>query len=505
MRSSDSHRGGTNEEWLKLALQASNMCAYNWDLRTNEIKRSSDSDFFADLDPAEGTWSYLQALNHIHPDDRANVMDAVRQAIESKEQFSVEYRVIDGDRLRWFQSRGQVLCDEHGRPENLISVAAEITAEKQGEAKLRQQTQELELAKERLKFTLDAAGMVPILGASPEGFRSAGLCRMLGIEDENTLLNRENILGYCHPDDRDRMVRDLNEADETQMPIQNEFRFRRSDGEYRWFLTKGIHRAEGEDGIVRGYVIVQDIHARKQAEALLQQKSEELAAINAKLARFSGVVAHDLKGPLNTILMATELLDESSPAATVHEASEFIQRGVRRMVDLIDDLLQFAKLDSGTELKLESVSLQSVVENVQSNLKAGLTSSHAELRVNSPLPTVTGHPTLLLQLLQNLVGNALKFRSAVDPLIQISADGLEDSWQISVSDNGVGIAPEKQEIIFEPFQRGDARAVDGVGLGLSICKKIVEVHGGKIWIESKVGVGTTFHFTIGRADSASSL
>lgn len=243
---------------------------------------------------------------------------------------------------------------------------------------------------------------------------------------------------------------------------------------------------------------IQDITRRKRVEEELAQRLEELARSNAELEQFAYVASHDLQEPLRMVASYTQLLARRYRGRLDADADEFIEYavgGVLRMQQLINDLLIYARV--GTRGKeFEPTDCETVFEQTLLDLQTALTESNAEI-TRDPLPTVMADPAQLRQVFQNLIGNAIKFRSAAPLHIHISAERKGDEWVFSVSDNGIGIDPEYAERIFIIFQRLHGREkYRGTGIGLSICKKIIERHGGRIWVKGQSGQGATFYFTI---------
>jgi signal transduction histidine kinase len=236
---------------------------------------------------------------------------------------------------------------------------------------------------------------------------------------------------------------------------------------------------------------------RRQAEADLAKKVEELARSNRDLEQFAYVASHDLQEPLRMVAAYTQLLAERYAGKLDENADKYIRyalEGALRMQTLVTDLLTFSRV--GRNRKSTPLAGDAVVREALENLQAALQESGAVVHYEA-LPTVSGDRTQLVQLFQNLVGNAVKFRGEKTPVITVSANRSAAEWEFSVSDNGIGIAPEHVEAIFVIFQRLHTRAeYPGNGVGLAICKKIVEQHGGRIWVESKAGEGTIFKFTL---------
>jgi len=252
----------------------------------------------------------------------------------------------------------------------------------------------------------------------------------------------------------------------------------------------GLNPIEVEEGFfVLASVI--DIGPRKQVEAELRRSNEELE-------RFAYVVSHDLQEPLRTVSSYVQLLSRRYHDRLDADAMDFIDfavGGARRMQQLIADLLTFSRV--GTRgAPLVPTGMQAVYENTLASLGAALDESNATVTAD-PLPTVVADAGQLAQLLTNLLGNALKFRGNQPPHVHVGATRAGRMWTITVRDNGIGIAPEYFERIFVIFQRLHSREeYAGTGVGLAICKKIVERHGGRIWVDSTPGQGARFSFTL---------
>lgn len=262
--------------------------------------------------------------------------------------------------------------------------------------------------------------------------------------------------------------------------------------------------------------IQQETRERKQAEVLLKQLNEELEArvqertaqlkevnvnllySNRELEQFAYVASHDLQEPLRAVNSYAQLLVRKYQGNLDAKADKYlgyIMEGATRMQQLINDLLEFSRV--GTRGKeLQPTDCESLLSQVLENLQVAIAQSQAQV-THAPLPTVMGDKIQLIQLFQNLISNAIKFRREEPPSVHISAAPLENEWVFSIRDNGIGMEPEYFERIFVIFQRLHSRVeYPGTGIGLAVCKKIVERHGGRIWVESQLGVGTTFHFTL---------
>lgn len=232
-----------------------------------------------------------------------------------------------------------------------------------------------------------------------------------------------------------------------------------------------------------------------------KQAQEDLARSNQDLEQFAYVAAHDLQEPLRMVATYTQLLAERYRGKLDDNADKYIHYavdGALRMQTLVQDLLTFSRVGrQGTDFR--STDCNVVVETAVQNLQTAVHESGAQV-THDHLPVVMADGSQLLQVFQNVIGNAIKFRGSEPPAIHVSASKKDREWVFSVADNGIGIAPEHAEIIFVIFKRLHTRAeYPGSGIGLAICKKIIERQGGKIWVESPRGQGTTFKFTLSAA------
>lgn len=241
-----------------------------------------------------------------------------------------------------------------------------------------------------------------------------------------------------------------------------------------------------------------EIADRKEAERKLEQLAAELKRSNQELEQFAYVASHDLQEPLRAVAGYTQLLEQEyldRLDESAKEYMEYIVDGSTRMQQLIRDLLTYSRVGTRTQA-FALTDCNIVVRQAMDNLRVTIAESNATITYDA-LPTVIADKNQLVQLFQNLIGNAIKFRREEPPHIHLSGETQNSEWLIRVSDNGIGIKPRYLDRIFEIFKRLHTRKeFPGTGIGLAICKKIVERHGGKIWAESQLGVGTTFYLTI---------
>jgi len=244
--------------------------------------------------------------------------------------------------------------------------------------------------------------------------------------------------------------------------------------------------------------LASEVIERMRAEAVLKERSQELARSNAELERFAYVASHDLQEPLRMVSSYLQLIASRYQDKLDADANQFIEfavEGAKRMRMLIRDLLDYSQVDTRAK-PFAPVDCEAVFKTVLKNLQVKIQENAAQISC-APLPGVIGDATQLAQLFQNLIDNAIKFQCAQAPVIHIGVEEKNGYWQFSVEDNGIGIDPEYFDRLFILFQRLHGRAAyPGTGMGLAICKKIVERHGGAIWIKSQAGSGSTFFFTL---------
>lgn len=269
----------------------------------------------------------------------------------------------------------------------------------------------------------------------------------------------------------------------------------------RWHLRKDGSRFYGsgivqplrtDDGSIRGlFKIMSDETRRKTAE-------DNLMRSNADLQQFAYITSHDLQEPLRTITSFVQLLRQRYEGQLDGQADEYIQYitgATQRMSNLIRDLLAYSRAINVDDLPVTRVPLNAAVDWAIMNLNEQLKDTAGSIR-RGDLPVVTGYEHDYVQLFQNLLGNALKFRASEPPRVSVASDRRDKEYVISVEDNGIGIPPEHHERIFGVFKRLHGRDVPGTGIGLAICRRIVERNGGRIWVESEAGRGSKFRFTL---------
>jgi PAS domain S-box-containing protein len=317
--------------------------------------------------------------------------------------------------------------------------------------------------------------------------------------------DRSELIGRCaaelvwvNPEDRGRFVQEMERENVVR---SREVKLRAKSGR----IIDAVLSAERVHlgGEPCALIITEDVTERKRADDVLRERTLELERSNSDLEQFAYVASHDLQEPLRMVASFTQLLAAQYKGRLDAQADEFIgfaAEGATRMQALINGLLDFSRVQTRAK-DLQPTDCQAAFECSLANLKVALQESRARITCD-PLPTVLADRSQMEQLFQNLMGNAVKFRGREDPRVHVGAQRNGREWILSVSDNGIGIDPRHEDRIFAIFQRLHTRAAyPGTGIGLAICKKIVERHGGRIWVKSAEGQGTTFYFTIPIAEA----
>jgi PAS domain S-box-containing protein len=325
--------------------------------------------------------------------------------------------------------------------------------------------------------------------------------KMFGYEDHELANSPETWQKLILPEDLPRTQELLRQHFESRgaVPLHIELRYRHKNGSIVWVICVGETiewDEQWQPSRIIGCHI--DITERKRSEEKIQQMMAELSRSNAELEQFAYVASHDLQEPLRAVAGCVEILEKEYHDKLGEDAGELIRHtveGARRMQTLIRDLLAYSRVSSRGQA-FEPTDCNAALERALVNLETAIRESGAVV-THDALPTVKADATQITQLFQNLIGNGIKFHGDRKPEIHVGVQPLGSGWRFSVRDNGIGIDPQYYDRIFIIFQRLHTRAeYPGTGIGLAICKRIVERHGGVISVESEVGKGTTFYFTI---------
>lgn len=300
-----------------------------------------------------------------------------------------------------------------------------------------------------------------------------------------------------HPEDRDR-VQDVLE-EQVSGEYDEAYRVVRPDGSVRWVRDRAFPITDDDGEVYRVVGIAEDITERKHLEQELRGTVRELEESNQRLEEFAYAASHDLQEPLRMISSYLQLIDDRYATELDADGREFLEfavDGADRMRLMIEDLLAYSRIDTEAG-EFEPTDCGVVVERVLADLSVRIEESGATIEVQEPLPTVVGDPNQVEQVFRNLVSNALKYNGKEAPNVMISAEPTGRFWEFAVTDEGIGIDPSQYDRVFEVFTRLDADAgSEGTGIGLALCRRVVERHGGEIWVEAEPGVGASFYFTL---------
>lgn len=407
----------------------------------------------------------------------------------SREKNRQELQRARDDLEKQFDERTSALQALQGAVQSLQK---EISERRQIEEALRESEEKYRTILENIEdgyYQADLAGNLTFFNDS--------MCRISGIPREE--LMGMNNRQYTDQENARKVYQAFNKVYRTGNPRKEcNWEIIRKD-ESKGYVEASITLQKDSSGKPIGFRgMVRDITERKRAEEALKEKTEELARSNRDLEQFASVASHDLQEPLRMVTSYLQLLARRYKGKLDSDANEFISfalDGSLRMWKLINDLLTYSRVGT-REKELKLTDCKTVLDQSLNNLKVAVEENGAVV-THDPLPTVMVDNPQWVQLFQNLIGNAIKFRGNKPPCIHVSASRNGNGWIFSIRDNGIGIAPEYAESIFTIFKRlHGLQDYAGTGIGLAICKKIVERHGGRIWMESEVGKGATFYFTL---------
>ncbi len=421
-----------------------------------------------------------------------------RRVFETGEAVDGEVQGIalsDGT-VRWLSVSARPVRSEMspGGPAAVVVSFVDVTEQREAERALRDREAQLRTAQE-----IAGLGSWRWDPAADEITWSAELFRIFGVAPDAFEPDYEHYLALLPEAERARIQERVQRALEAHEPYEVRHAIVRPDGEVRHVQSRGevVVSESGDVEALQGVVL--DVTEQHRAQAAVERYARELEERNTELEQFAYVASHDLQEPLRMVSSFLQLLERRYGEAldeTAREYIDFAVDGAKRMQKLIQDLLSYSRV--GTRGKpFQAVDTGRVVEEVLTDLGPAIEERAADVAVG-PLPTLQADPTQVRQLFQNLVGNALKFGAEAGPEVRVAAepaarDGAP-GWRFTVSDDGIGVAPEHAERIFQIFQRLHTREeYAGTGIGLAICKKIAERHGGTIGVESEPGHGATFH------------
>ncbi len=429
----------------------------------------------------------------ILPEDRSQVEMEVAEGLAATGAFELTYRVRTQDgHIKTVWERGR-LADRDPPCGHLEGFIMDISRFRSAEEALRQSEQRYrtltEMSPDQIVI-VDRDGL--ILFANSTATATVNWRR-------EEVLNR-HLSEVFAPETCQRMMGAILACLETGQPVNRISRLLYPGGPL-WLDINLVPLLDDQGRAAAAMVVARNVTAAREAEESIRGAAVELQRSNAELERFALVASHDLQEPLRSVTGFSRLLLKRFGADLDEEARQYLQQalaGAQRMETLIQDLLTYARVGNARTEKAP-VELGALVEEALENLRAARDQKAARI-VWQDLPRIHGDRAQLRQLLQNLLGNALKFTGEARPEIEIRARDDGATWEVAISDNGVGLDPLDRERAFEVFTRLNPReAYPGSGVGLAVCRRIVEHHGGRIWLDSRPGAGTTVFFTLPKA------
>jgi len=485
-----------NKAHLERSQEIAHLGSWELDILNDRLRWSDEVYRIFGLAPGEFDATYEAFLGAIHPDDRDIVNYAYTSSIqEGLGSYEIEHRIVrkKTGEIRYVHEKCEHFSDHAGRIIRSVGMVHDITEYKKAEKELKDSKDKLNIALEIGKIGVWEWDL-----RSDDVFLDARVEKMFGLEPGTVNLTYNDIENLLHQEDIMHFKKTISKALNEDMSFETIFRISTRENEEKYINAKAFVEKEDAGELVKMTGVCIDITEMKRGvENVLFKLNEELLRSNKALEQFAYVASHDLQEPLRMVSSFTQMLSLKYNDRLDEDARDYIRfavEGAERMYDMINGLLAFSRIQSrGKEFRI--VDMNSVMEQVLRNLSVKINESRAIIKWEN-LPAVRADEVQMVQLMQNLVSNALKFNKR-RPRIRISSESTKPETVFSVSDNGIGIDSQYSERIFKIFQRlVDRNEYEGTGIGLAICKIIVEGHGGTIWVESDPGKGTTFYFTI---------
>jgi PAS domain S-box-containing protein len=484
-----------SRERLSLATAAAKFGVWDIDLSTGTLVWDDMMHVHFGTDPKKFRGRFEDWSERVHPEDLPAAESAFREALDGGDDFDTVFRVCRPNGSIAYLGGKAIVHFRHGKAYRVVGVNWDMTEQREAELTLK--------ANENLlrDFVRHAPAAIAMLDKN--------LCYLQTSDRwlKDYGLDGEDLTGRPHyevfPDQPERWKAIHQEALRGKVQACSEDPFPRADGRCEW-LQWEVRPWYDAYGLVGGVIFfTQVITQRKEMELRLEVQRNELQRSNKDLEQFAYAASHDLQEPLRAVSGCAQLLrdryeEQLDPMG--FELIAHIVEGADRMKTLISDLLTYSRVNNGDPFT--NVDTEQVLQDVLALLRDSISESGATI-CHDRLPTVTGAYSQLRQLFQNLIGNAIKYRAERPLELKISvAEHNSSHWRFSFADNGIGIEPRHLRRIFGIFQRLHTRLeYPGTGIGLALCQKIVTRHGGRLWVDSALGRGATFKFTILKGES----
>jgi PAS domain S-box-containing protein len=494
-----------SEASLAKAQRIAHVGSYSRDFASDEVSWSEEMRAIVGCGRSDSPSLELM-ISRIHPEDRDRVAEAERVARETGGVVETEYRIVRPDgALRYVRDLAEIDRDGARRPVRLFGALLDITDRKLAEQALRRSEEEFRTLIDNIpgvvyRCEVDSPWHMHHMSEAVQQVTGYPLSEFTG---PSGLAYNELIL----EEDREQVAKDVNESIRNRRPFDLEYRIRRADGGIRWVFERGraLYDQQGRPVCLDGVII--DVTTRKTAEEELARAKLAAEAANRAKSEFLANMSHEIRTPMTAILGFSDLLMSTELAP--HERREHlatIRRNAENLLTVINDILDLSKIEAARlDLEMIDCSPWDVVDDVRAMMVDRAESKGLALDVEYeyPLPdTVRTDPSRLRQILVNLVGNAVKFTEQGGIRISVrygGSNGSDRMLSITVADTGIGIGPEHQACLFQPFTQGDmstTRRFGGTGLGLAISQRLAKMLGGRIEVESQIGQGSSFRVTI---------
>jgi PAS domain S-box-containing protein len=460
-----------SREDLNRAQAVARTGSWRLDVQRNELTWSDETYRIFGV-PFRTALTYEIFLAAVHPEDRGHVDQKWIAALGGGEPYDIEHRILVGDEVKWVREKAGLEFDPKGQLLGGFGTVQDITERKQAEEKIKRLASFPQMNPAPV-IELDLSGGITYYNqAAFKALEELGPGAGWG----------------------DLLPEDLGEIAAAAREKKAAFYYREVRVKDKVF-SQNIYFAEYFQ-VLRMYCL--DITPRKQAEERLERTLVDLERSNKDLEEFAYVASHDLQEPLRKMANFSEMLANRYQGQLDERADKYlgyIADGAKRMKDLINDLLVFSRVGRA-DFRLIATDMNDILRGTLNDIQPLVCEKQAEI-THGALPTLKVNSPQVRQLLQNLIANAIKFHGDQPPRIHLSARQEEREWVVAVRDHGIGFEPQYAEGIFKVFRRLNTKEdYPGTGIGLAICKKIVERHGGRIWAESQPGQGSTFYFTI---------
>ena len=478
----------------------------HWEIDWIAGRHWASSNYYALLGygPNEIELDTFDQLDRImHPDDGPTVIATIdRHIAEGSRVYDVELRIaVKEGGYRWFRLCGSAERDAAGCVVSMSGSIQDIQKQKRAEDALRETQARFDRAVQGTHDGLWEADMI-----EGEMWLSPRMHSLLGFEEGELPRHINVIRERMHPEDVASADQSLGDALERRLPTDREFRLRKKDGTYRWFRVRGTPGLTPDGRLHRMSGSMQDVTEARDARDALIEASEAAQAASRSKSAFIANVSHEIRTPMNGIIGMTNLLLDTPLERSQHEYADTIRASADALLAVINDILDFSKIEAG-KLDIEQIEmdLPCHVEDVGAALAFQAAARQLELiiHVHPDVPQrVVGDPQRIRQCLMNLIGNAIKFTHAGEIAVEVKRAGTREGVSLirfEVRDTGIGIAPAAVKSLFQPFVQADVsttRNFGGTGLGLSIVRRLVELMGGEVGVNSDPGEGATFWFVL---------